>query len=235
MRKTILCVAATLFGAAFGANAANLAVDSWTNDAGAWQSANQPFFASEHRILANDRSGQGEDRYGALQSSDGPSWLIHHLTGHSFYAGLSPVDFVLTPKEAVAGTTVVRLSVLLNFGFHEKPTLTVTGVNGGTLALTSEVVEPSNAYLGDINNPDLNDPLPNVTDEPLELYIFSWTLDHPLGAEDTFYLNFGINRHASLSSVILLQEAVPEPSTYALIAAACGLAAVVVGRRRRKA
>lgn len=243
MSRNILFAVTALFGAALAAEAANLASDLWTNTGHAWNRDNQPHYnRTEQIIMADDRSDPA--RFGMLKSSVGPGWLIDHLTGHSFYAGLTPVDFTLKPKDVMTGTQVIRLEVLLSFGFHGKPTLTVNRwsdedgelIEGTPLERDPISVTPTDTYLPDLNStPALGTPPSDVVNKPLEMYLFSWTLDHPLGDMDTFELNFGISSYASISSVMLMQEAIPEPSTYALLAGAFGLAAVLVARRRRRA
>lgn len=242
MNKTALLTVFALLGSALGASAVDFATDSWTKDGNAWSSSAQPLFSSEHIIIANDRSGQSESKYGELGSSAGPSWLVRHLTGHSFYAGMSAVDFTLTPKEAVAGTQVVQLWVRLSFGFTDKPTLTVNRWNDGNLEAGSPLLADNNddlpveayAPIGDVSNSELNpDGVPAIVDEPLELYIFTWTLDTPLRSADTFQVDFGIHRYASITEVTLTQVSVPEPSACALVLGSLAIAGVVGVRRRR--
>lgn len=217
MKKTLILTAAFVC-AAFTANAQ--LVTSWSGDV--WSYAEQPNYATDLTIHAADGSSATLVSNVAPGSTN-PSDPMAQLLDGVFYSHFSNptltgnIDTVLPGLQQI----IVEISYAGNFrgtdfglSFNGDPTI-YAPVSRDTVALPDPIVTSIGEFDGDKQTA--------IWD------IAGLGLDNPI---DSIQFVLPVGMFVGLADITVTQV-VPEPSTYALLAAAFGLAAVVVARRRR--
>lgn len=217
MKKTLILTAA-LVCAAFAVNAATL-VDNWSGSS--WNAANQPDFVAGSGILyslPSSTAGTSLHVEGAYAGS-----LQGGNAGDYFYTLFTKPLFTFSNDAGWEGVTQVKLEILYGGMAFD---------NNGMLSF-----EGQPAYMADSFSRVAAEGVENDFSDEAFLNTYIWDFQVPVDLKD-FVLDFSTTaNHVAIFDITLSVEtsAVPEPSTYALIAGGLGLATVVAIRRRRRA
>lgn len=217
MKKTLILTAA-LASAALTANAA-LFTDTWSTWTPEYQSVID--YNAGNGTLRSDASSNGGTSLGIqngniypLESPGSPGYQGNAFTGTALYNSTALPTFTFTNTGTTwEGVTSLQLSIAYNSRSNTDAIATlsygsvVSGING-------------------VEKPGANDAQFNV----LEM-VYTWNFAEAVDLSDFQITYTAIGTRTGYESFTL--TAVPEPSTYALLAGAFGLAAVVVARRRR--
>lgn len=211
MKKTLI-FAAAIASAAFTANAATL-VEEWTIAGGAWSWADDAFPGSG--TVNSDGNGNGTLTVanGYVSQTGGNFQHLFFYSGHA--AGSNP-SISLSSSELLSGVQTIYLIINFAGSFDDVPTLTFGNLSGISADYTPAPV-----------------PSGNMGGFVASTYTFGWDVSSLAGT--TFQIDFSLPPHAAFDSVQLIQDtnAIPEPSTYALILGGVILGGVAIARRRR--
>lgn len=230
MTKSIFstCIITALLGVSSISAQAQTIVNNWSSSGGAWTAANQPDFVAAPGgggTLYSDEAiaggtNNGTDNTGAIWTSVIPPFTFPPGPGSGIYGGYY-YTLASTPAISINTTNLLADVQTITFSLNTAATFVSNSVTlnfSGALAAN----DFSAQYLGD--DPDFG----------AGIYIYTWTWDVS-GA--TLPSSFSVDwttpaQHTAYFSAQLIQ-AVPEPSTYAMIALAMGVLVVFHYRRRR--
>lgn len=198
-----------MFGMGLLSANAQVQVETWSAAGGAWTAANQTGWTNgTGGVLNPDASAD----YGAELSATGAT--SGGIYSSYYYTSNSTPTFTLSTSNVLSGVQTISLSLTSNAVFSD---------GSVTLTFGSQSVEVdsfSSTSAGTIGG--------------FAATLYTWTFDvSSLAPENSFSLSWTTPSAHTAYEPISMTQAVPEPSTYALIALGLGALLFVRSRRAR--
>jgi hypothetical protein len=220
--KTIIVAAILVLGLALHGRGQTV-IDTWSADGGAWTASNQPDFTAATGgggTLYTDEAIVGGTNHSV--GNTGAVWTSAVTSGSGIYGDYYYTLFS-TPAITVSTVNVLSGVEAISFSLEMSGTMASTSVGldfGGVLAADGFESE----FLG--TDPGFG----------ANIYRYTWMWDvNGLTASSSFSLGWTTpGNHTAYFTVELTQQAIPEPSTCALVFVG-GVALLLLRRRRNKA